>query len=98
VLFNVGDQLPAILLFDVVGNALNVPPEQIAATCVNVGVVNGFTVIVIVVVVAHCPDAGVNVYVVVELLFKAGDQEPVKPLIEVVGRGESDVPEQIAFT
>ena len=57
VLFNAGDQLPAILLFDVDGKALNVPPEQIAGTWVNVGVVNGFTVIVIVVVVAHVGDA-----------------------------------------
>ena len=47
VLFNAGDQLPAILLVDVVGNALNVAPEQIAETCVNVGVVNGFTVTVV---------------------------------------------------
>jgi hypothetical protein len=97
VLFNAGDQVPEILLFDVVGNAFIVPPEQIWDTWVNVGVVEGFTVIVIVVVVAHCPDAGVNVYVVVELLFKAGAQEPVKPLVDVVGRGESDVPEHIAF-
>ena len=47
VLFNAGDQFPIILLFDVVGNALNVAPEQIAGTCVNVGVVNGFTVTVV---------------------------------------------------
>ena len=47
VLFNAGDQLPVILLVDVVGNALNVVPEQIAGTCVNVGVVNGFTVTVV---------------------------------------------------
>ena len=52
-LFNAGDQLPAILLFDVVGKTLNVPPEQIAATCVNVGVVNGFTVTVVTVEVAE---------------------------------------------
>ncbi len=59
-----GDQLPAMLFVDVVGSALNVAPEQIAETCVNVGVVNGFTVILIVVVVAHVGDAvdvGVNV-------------------------------------
>jgi hypothetical protein len=47
VLFNKGDQLPSMLLFEVVGNALNVAPEQIAGTCVNVGVVNGFTVTVV---------------------------------------------------
>ena len=63
-LFNAGDQLPAMLFVDVVGSAFNVPPEQIAETCVNVGVVNGFTVIIIVVVVAQVGDAvdvGVNV-------------------------------------
>ncbi len=53
VLFNAGDQLPAILLVDVVGNALNVAPEQIAGTCVNVGVVNGFTVTEVAVEVAE---------------------------------------------
>ena len=39
-----GDQVPVIELFEVVGNAANVAPEQIAATCVNVGVTNWFTV------------------------------------------------------
>ena len=53
VLFSAGDQVPVILLVEVVGNAVNVAPLQIAATCVNVGVIFGFTVIVIVVVVAH---------------------------------------------
>jgi hypothetical protein len=48
-----GDQVPVIELFEVVGNAANVAPEQIAATCVNVGVTFGFTVIVIVAVEAH---------------------------------------------
>ena len=41
-----GDQVPVIPLFDVVGK-VNVPPLQIAATCVNVGVTDGFTVTVI---------------------------------------------------
>jgi hypothetical protein len=48
-------------LFEVVGNADNVAPEQIAATCVNVGVTFGFTVIVMVAVEAHNPVVGVNV-------------------------------------
>ena len=64
VLFMAGDQLPTMLFVDVVGSALNVAPEQIAGTWVNVGVVNGFTVILIVVVVAHvgvAVDVGVNV-------------------------------------
>ena len=59
-LFTAGDHVPVMLLFDVVGS-VNVPPLQIAATCVNVGVVGWFTVTVIVAVVAHCPAVGVNV-------------------------------------
>ena len=53
VLFIPGDQVPVIPLFDVVGNVANVDPEQTAAICVNVGVVFGFTVIVIDPDVAH---------------------------------------------
>ena len=55
-----GDQVPVMLLFDVVGK-VNDPPLQIAATCVNVGVVGWFTVTVIVAVVAHRPAVGVKV-------------------------------------
>ena len=73
-------------------------PEQIAETGVNVGVIFGFTVIIIVVVVAHCPAVGVNVYVVVAVLFKAGDQIPVKLFNEVVGNAANTPPEQIAGT
>ena len=62
---------------EVVGSAANAAPEQIAGTEVNVGVIFGFTVIVIVVIVAHCPAVGVKVYVVVAVLFKAGAQVPV---------------------
>ena len=46
---------------DVVGNADNVPPEQIGATALNVGVTFALTVIVNDAVVAHCPTEGVNV-------------------------------------
>jgi hypothetical protein len=56
---------------------LSASPEQIAATCVNVGVTGWLTVTVIVAVVAHCPAAGVNVYVVVAVLLIAGDHVPV---------------------
>ena len=52
-LFSAGDHVPVIPLFDVVGKADKVAPEQIAPTWVNVGVTTGFTVIVIVTVVAH---------------------------------------------
>ena len=48
-------------LLDVVGKVASVAPEQIGATAVKVGVTFGLTVIVKVVVVAHCPAVGVNV-------------------------------------
>jgi len=48
-------------LLEVVGNADRVAPEQIGATALNVGVIFGLTVMVSVVVVAHCPAVGVNV-------------------------------------
>ena len=48
-------------LLEVVGNGFKVPPEQIGATAVNVVVMLGLTVIVNVVVVAHCPADGVKV-------------------------------------
>ena len=60
-MFNAGDQLPLMPLFESTGKADKVVPEQISATCVKVGVTFGFTVIVIVVVDAHCPVDGVNV-------------------------------------
>jgi len=50
-----------------------------------------------VVVFAHCPAAGVNVYVVVVVLFIAGDQTPIIPLIEFVG-SVKEAPEHIGAT
>ena len=61
VLSKAGDQVPVIPLVEVVGNGASTAPEQIAATAANVGVTLGVTVMVNVVVVAHCPAAGVNV-------------------------------------
>jgi hypothetical protein len=61
VLFNAGDQVPLIPLVEFVGKADKVAPEQMAATEANVGVTFGLTVIVNVVLVAHCPAVGVNV-------------------------------------
>lgn len=61
VLLIAGLQVPLIPLLDVVGNAASVAPEHIGATWVNVGVMTGFTVMVIVVLVAHCPAVGVKV-------------------------------------
>ena len=61
ILFNAGTQLPVKLLSEVVGNGDSVPPEQIAVTGLNVGVILAPTVIVNVAVVAHSPALGVNV-------------------------------------
>jgi hypothetical protein len=98
VLFKTGDQVPVMLFNEVVGKADKVAPEQIAATAAKVGVRFGFTVIVKVAVLAHWPAVGVKVYNVVAVLFKAGDQIPVIPLVEVVGNGAKTPPEQIGVT
>ena len=60
-LFNAGAQVPVIPFVEVVGNGAKVAPEQIGATALNVGVTFGLTVMVNVVVVAHCPAVGVKV-------------------------------------
>ena len=52
-MLSAGDQVPVIPSLDIVCNGFNVPPEQIGATAVNVGVMFGLTTIVNVVVVAH---------------------------------------------
>ena len=82
---------------EVVGNGAKVAPVQIGFTTANVGVTFGLTVIVLVIVVAHCPAVGVKVYVVVVVLFNAGDQVPVIPFAEVVGKAAKVAPEQIGF-
>ncbi|RQO30967.1 hypothetical protein DBR32_09670 [Taibaiella sp. KBW10] len=73
-------------------------PAHTGPTAVKLGLRIGLTVMVIVVVVAHCPAAGVKVYVVVAVLFKAGAQVPVIPFVAVVGNAARLAPEQIAFT
>lgn len=60
-LFNAGAQVPVILLVEVVGNGFSVAPAHTGATWVNVGVMIGFTVTVIVAVLAHSPAVGVKV-------------------------------------
>jgi hypothetical protein len=61
VLSKAGAHEPVIPLLEVVGNGASVAPEHIGATALNVGVTFGLTVMVKVVVVAHCPAVGVNV-------------------------------------
>ena len=60
----------------------------------------GLTVMVNAAVVAHCPAVGVNVYVVVAVLFNTGDQLPVigVALVDDVGSGDNVAPEQIGAT
>jgi hypothetical protein len=64
---------------------------------VNVGTVGWFTVTIIVAVVAQVPAVGVNVYVVVAVLFTAGDHVPFIPFNEAVG-SVNDPPLQIGAT
>ena len=54
--------------------------------------------IVIVVIAAHCPGLGVNVYVVVAVLFNAGAHVPGIPLLLVVGNGFNIPPLHIGAT
>ena len=61
VLFKAGDHVPLMPFVDVVGNAAIVCPLQIGVTAAKVGSTFGFTVMVKVVVLAHCPAVGVNV-------------------------------------
>ena len=61
VLSTAGFQVPVIPLVEVVGKSASASPSQMSATCVKVGVICGFTVMVMVCVVAHSPAAGVKV-------------------------------------
>ena len=85
---------PVIPFEDEAGNVLIIAPLQNGPTWVKAGVIFGFMVMVIVLVVAHCPVTGVNVYVVVTVLFMIGVQVPIIPLIEVSGNETIAVPAQ----
>ena len=61
VLFKAGTQVPVIPLFDVVGKGDKDAPAQISAIGLKLGVMLGFTEIVIVVETAHCPPLGEKV-------------------------------------
>ena len=60
-MFKAGVQVPVIPLFDVVGKGDKDAPAQISGIGLKLGVMLGFTEIVIVVVVPHCPPLGVKV-------------------------------------
>ena len=93
-----GDQVPEMLLVDVVGNAAINAPLQNGPTEAKVGVAFGVIAMVNVVLVAHWPVAGVNVYRVVEVLLIAGFHVPVIPLMDVVGSAGIDAPLQLGPT
>ena len=46
-MFNAGNHVPEMPLFEVVGNAAKVSPVQIAATVVNVGVIGVSQVVIL---------------------------------------------------
>ena len=69
-------------------------PQKFCAAAVGAGIV--ITSIVCVAVATHCPAVGVKVYSVVAKLLIAGDQVPVKPFIEVVGKASITEREQTA--
>jgi hypothetical protein len=92
-----GDHVPVIPFVDVVGKTGGTDPLQIAGIAAKVGTMLLLTVTVIVVVVAHWPAPGVNVYVpLVVLLTVAGDHVPVIPFVDVVGKTGGTEPLQTA--
>lgn len=89
---------PVIPLEEVPGSAGTVPPEQIVREVpkLNTGIVLEPTVTLNVVVVAHCPAAGVNVYVPEAVLLTVeGLHVPVMPSMEVAGNDGTEPPEQM---
>lgn len=93
-----GFHVPVTPLVDVVGSTGTVPPEQIvnAVPKLNAVTILGVTVTVSVVVVAHNPAVGVNVYTPLAVLLTTdGLHVPVMPLVDVVGSVGTVPPEQI---
>ena len=84
-----GLHVPVIPFVDVVGSVGTAAPAQMERLVpkLNVGVIFGLTVTLNVVVVAHCPAVGVNVYVAEFWLSTVeGFHVPVIPFVDVVGR------------
>ena len=88
VLITAGFHVPLMPLLEVVGNAGAVLFWHNGPICVNVGVICELITTSIVAGIAHCPLAGVKVYVAVpitDVLITAGLHVPVTPLLEVPG-------------
>ena len=75
---------------DINGRTGATDPEQIGATASKTGVTFGTMVISkVVAAVAHCPAAGVKVYVAVpvaDVLITAGFHVPEIPLLDIAGK------------
>src|SRR5215204_2844255 len=89
VLFTAGDQVPAMPSFEV-GGSVMADPLHTGAIGSKLGVTCGVTVTISVAVVAQLLPVGVKVYVVVAVLFTAGDQVPAMPSFEVGGSVMAD--------
>lgn len=98
VLFIAGLHVPMMLLVDVTGRAGIEAPAQYGPTELNTGTVFGVIVIVREAVVAHWPELGVNVYVVVLVLLIAGLHVPVTLFKDIVGNAGIVAPEQYGPT
>ena len=88
VLMVAGLHVPVIVLFEVDGRAGATDPWQSGPIAAKVGVIEFVITISIVAVEAHCPAAGVKVYVVVPVtavFIVAGLHVPVMLLFEVSG-------------
>jgi len=80
--------VPLMPLLDVDGNTGAAEFIQSGPIAVNTGIICASIVTSNVVTVAHCPIAGVNVYVVVpvtDVLITAGLQVPEIPLVDING-------------
>ena len=94
--FTADDHVPLIPFVEVVGNIGAVAFWQILSIASKAGVTRSVTVIVRVVVVAHWPGFGVNVYVAdVVLSIVAGLHVPVILLVDMSGKVGAAAPEQI---
>ena len=69
-----------------VAGSVNELPAHTGVICVKSGMMAFVMVTVIVAVVAQTFAAGVNVYVVVALVFIAGDHVPEIPFVDVAGK------------
>jgi hypothetical protein len=81
--FTAGDHVPAMLLLELAGS-VNAVPAHTTATWVKLGVVGVLTATLIVVVFAQAM-LGVKVYVVVAVVFTAGDHVPAMLFVDVAG-------------